>query len=119
EAGLYAGRAAYIGGCAGTSNTLAGFRFGIPVVGTAAHSWVLSFKEEREAFSKLQALLGDYCVQLVDTYDTLGGVRLAAELGKPLRGVRLDSGDLLKLSKQARQILDEHGLRDVLIMATN
>ncbi len=119
QAGVYAGRAAYIGGCAGTSNTLAGYQFGIPVVGTAAHSWVLSFEKEREAFEKIQSLLGEYCVQLVDTYDTLDGIRLAAEVGRPLRAIRLDSGNLLELSREARKILDGFGLTDVEIMATN
>src|SRR5207344_2713400 len=95
EAGVLGARAAYIGGCIGTSNTLAGFRFAIPVVGTCAHSWVMSFASEQEAFRKLQETLGSHAVQLVDTYDTLEGVRRAAALGQPLWGVRLDSGDFL------------------------
>ncbi len=73
EAGVLGARAAYIGGCAGTSNTLAGFRFGIPVMGTAAHSWVMSFACETEAFRKLQRVLGEATIQLIDTYDTLEG----------------------------------------------
>ena len=72
EAGVLGARAAYIGGCAGTSNTLAGFRYGIPVMGTSAHSWVMSFPGEMEAFRQLQRVLGDSTVQLIDTYDTLG-----------------------------------------------
>jgi nicotinate phosphoribosyltransferase len=75
EAGVLAGRAAYLGGCVGTSNTLAGFRYGVPVFGTAAHSWVLSFCGETEAFRKLQQILGASTVQLVDTYNTIEGVK--------------------------------------------
>jgi nicotinate phosphoribosyltransferase len=115
EAGVLGARAAYIGGCTGTSNALAGFRYGIPVVGTAAHSWVMSFETETEAFRELQTLLADQTVQLIDTYDPLEGARIAARLGKPLRGVRIDSGDLLRLSRQIRRILDSAGLRDVKI----
>lgn len=118
-AGVLAGRAAYIGGCIGTSNTEAGMRFGIPVFGTAAHSWTMAFPDEREAFKRLQQLLGESTVFLIDTYDTLEGARLAAEIGRPVWGVRLDSGDLVSLSKQVRHILDEAGLHDAKIMATN
>jgi nicotinate phosphoribosyltransferase len=118
-AGVLAARAAYIGGCNGTSNALAGYRFGIPVYGTAAHSWVLSFADEREAFARLQALLGERCVHLVDTHDPRNGTRIAASLGRPLWGVRLDSGDLAALAREARRILDEAGLREAKIMATN
>ena len=119
EAGVLAGRAAYIAGCSGTSNALAGMRFNIPVFGTAAHSWTMSFDSERESFEKLQQLLGDATVFLLDTYDTLGGARLTASLGKPLWGVRLDSGDLVTLSQEVRRILDEAGLHDAKIFATN
>lgn len=118
-AGVLAGRAAFLGGCNGTSNALAGYRFGIPVYGTAAHSWVLSFTNEREAFARLQSLLGERCVHLVDTHDTLNGTRVAAALGRPLWGIRLDSGDLGALAREARRILDDAGLRDAKIMATN
>jgi nicotinate phosphoribosyltransferase len=118
QAGVLGARAAYIGGCLGTSNTLTGFRYGVPVYGTAAHSWVMSFDSEREAFKKLQQLLGEYTVQLVDTYDPLQGVKTAAELGKPLWGIRIDSGDLLELSRQARRILDDARLRDARIMVS-
>jgi nicotinate phosphoribosyltransferase len=118
EAGVLGARAAFIGGCAGTSNALAGLRFGIPVMGTAAHSWVLSFETETEAFRQLQRLLGSQTVQLIDTYDTLDGARTAARLGKPLWGVRLDSGDLLPLAREVRRILDNAGLQDTKIMAS-
>lgn len=118
EAGVLGARAAYIGGCAGTSNALAGYRYGIPVMGTAAHSWVMSFASETEAFARLQQLLGENTVQLIDTYDSLNGARIAAELGKPLWGVRLDSGDLPSLSREVRRILDDAGLRDAKIMAS-
>jgi nicotinate phosphoribosyltransferase len=118
EAGALAGRAAYIGGCIGTSNTLTGFRTGIPVYGTAAHSWVLAFPSEREAQRRLQELLGPDTVYLIDTYDTLEGARIAASLGRPLWGVRLDSGDLIELSRAVRRILDEAGLAEAKIMAS-
>jgi nicotinate phosphoribosyltransferase len=118
EAGVLGARAAYIGGCAGTSNTLAGYRYGIPVMGTAAHSWVMAFESERAAFRELQQLLGDRTIQLIDTYDAAEGTKLAAELGKPLWGVRLDSGDFLEQSRAVRRILDEAGLGDAKIMAS-
>jgi nicotinate phosphoribosyltransferase len=118
EAGVLGARASYIGGCAGTSNTLAGFRYGIPVMGTSAHSWVMSFPCEMEAFRRLQRVLGDSTVHLLDTYDSLEGARHAAKLGKPLGGVRIDSGDFLSLSRQIRAILDEAGLPEARIMAS-
>ena len=118
EAGVLAGRAAYIGGCTGTSNTESGFRYGIPVFGTAAHSWVMSFPHERTAFEQLQKLLGEGTIYLIDTYDTLEGARRAAELGKPLWGVRLDSGNLVELAPAVRKILDDAGLTDAKIFAT-
>ena len=118
EAGVLGARASYLGGCAGTSNTLAGFRYGIPVVGTSAHSWVMSFPCEMEAFRRLQRVLGDSTVQLLDTYNSLEGARHAAKLGKPLGGVRIDSGDFLSLSRQIRTILDEAGLPEAKIMAS-
>lgn len=119
EAGCLAGRAAFLAGCAGTSNVEAGMRFAVPVFGTAAHSWILSFADESLAFRKLQELLGTRTVQLIDTYDTLEGARNAVSLGKPLWGVRLDSGDLLTLSKAVRLILNEAGLLETRIMATS
>jgi nicotinate phosphoribosyltransferase len=118
QAGVLGARAAYIAGCAGTSNTLAGFRYGIPVMGTSAHSWVMSFPCESEAFKKLQRVLGDATVQLIDTYDSIEGARTAAKLGPPLWGVRIDSGDFHAVSRQVRAILDEAGLNDARIMAS-
>ncbi len=118
EAGVLGARAAYIGGCAGTSNALAGFRFGIPVMGTAAHSWVMSFETETAAFAELQRLLGERTVQLIDTHDPVEGARIAARLGKPLWGVRIDSGELPGLSREVRRILDAAGLQGAKIMAS-
>lgn len=119
EAGCLAGRAAFLAGCVGTSNVEAGMRFGVPVFGTAAHSWILSFGSEAEAFRRLQELLGEKTVQLIDTYDTVEGARQAILLGRPLWGVRLDSGDLVALSKEVRGLLDAAGMQSVKIMATN
>jgi len=118
EAGTLGARAAYLGGCTGTSNTLAGFRYGIPVMGTAAHSWVMSFPCEEGAFRKLQKVLGPATVHLLDTYDTIEAARRAAKLGAPLWGVRLDSGDFDQLSRQVRAILDDAGLAEAKIMAS-
>lgn len=119
EAGVLAARAAYIGGCIGTSNTLAGRKFGIPVLGTSAHSWVMSFPTELEAYRRLQALLGPATTYLIDTYDTEEGARLAASLGRPISGVRVDSGNLLEVSRTVRAILNDAGLPDAKIMATS
>jgi nicotinate phosphoribosyltransferase len=118
EAGVLAGRAAYIGGCAGTSNTESGMRYGVPVFGTASHSWVMSFPTEIAAFEQLQKLLGESTVYLIDSYETLEGARRAASLGPPLWGVRLDSGNLSELAPAVRKILDDAGLADAKIMAT-
>lgn len=126
DGGLSASRAAYIGGCAGTSNVLAGRLHGIPVMGTHAHSWVMLFDDELEAFLRYAEALPNNCIFLVDTYNTLEGVRHAVEAGRWLRerghrlaGVRLDSGDLAWLSIQARQILDEAGFNDSVIVGSN
>jgi nicotinate phosphoribosyltransferase len=118
EAGVLAGRAAYIGGCIGTSNTETGFRYGIPVFGTNAHSWIMSFPSEIEAFRALQGLLGEATAYLIDSYDTLEGARRAVSLGPPLWGVRLDSGNMVELAPAVRRILDDAGMRDAKIMAT-
>src|SRR5262249_19493092 len=103
---------------AGTSNAEAGLRYDVPVFGTAAHSWVMSFPNEMAAFEQLQHLLGESTVYLIDSYDTLEGARRAAGLGRPLWGVRLDSGNLVELVPAVRKILDEAGLQDAKIMAT-
>ncbi|MES2922871.1 MAG: nicotinate phosphoribosyltransferase [Verrucomicrobiota bacterium] len=126
DGALSASRAAHIGGCATTSNVLAGRTFGIPLKGTHAHSWVMSFETELEAFEQYAAALPGNCTFLVDTYDTLEGVRNAVKMGIKLRetghrllGIRLDSGDLAWLSQQARAILDEGGFPDAAIVASN
>jgi nicotinate phosphoribosyltransferase len=126
DGSLSASRAAYIGGCAATSNVLAGKLYGIPVKGTHAHSWVMSFDSERESFAGYARVLPNNCVFLVDTYDTLDGVRNAIAIGKELRaeghelvGIRLDSGDLAYLSIEARKLLDEAGFPQAAILASN
>ena len=126
DGALSASRSAYLGGCDGTSNTLAGKLYGIPLVGTHAHSWVMIFDTETEAFEAFAHAFPNNCVFLVDTYDSLDGVSQAAEVGKKLRdrghkmlGVRLDSGDLAYFSIEARRILDEAGLEGAVVMASN
>lgn len=126
DGALAASRAAYIGGVAGTSNVLAGKLFGIPVKGTHAHSWVMAFDSEREAFAAYAEAMPNNCVFLVDTYNTADGVRHAVEVGRRLEaaghrlgGIRLDSGDLAYLSNQARQTLDEAGFSQAEILASN
>ncbi|MDA8743082.1 nicotinate phosphoribosyltransferase [Rubripirellula amarantea] len=126
DGGLSASRAAYIGGCAATSNVLAGKLYGIPVRGTHAHSWVMSFDTELEAFEHYAAAMPNNCVFLVDTYNTIDGVHNAIKIGRKLEklgrrmvGVRLDSGDLAALSIQARQLLDAGGFQDAKIVASN
>lgn len=126
DGALAAARAAYVGGCEATSNVLAGRLFGIPVRGTHAHSWVMSFGSELESFQAYASSMPNNCVFLVDTYDTLAGVRHAVEVGRWLRsqghklvGVRLDSGDLAYLSIEARKILDEAGFHDTVIVASS
>ncbi|MBW3596271.1 MAG: nicotinate phosphoribosyltransferase [Planctomycetes bacterium] len=125
DGGVSASRAAYIGGCAATSNVLAGKLFDIPVKGTHAHSWVMAFDEEQEAFDTYARAMPHNSLFLVDTYDTLSGVRRAVQAGRLLReaghemlGIRLDSGDLAALSIEARKILDEGGFPDASIVAS-
>jgi nicotinate phosphoribosyltransferase len=126
DGGLSASRAAYIGGCSGTSNVLAGKLFGIPVRGTHAHSWVMVFEDELEAFRKYASGLPDPCILLVDTYDTIEGIKRAIKVGRELRkegrdlaGVRLDSGDLASLSMKARRMLDEAGFQNTTIVGSS
>ncbi len=118
EAGVYAARAAFIGGCVGTSNVETGKRFGIPVYGTAAHSFTMAFDREIDAFRAYFKVFPESSTLLLDTYDTIGAARLATEFGPKLRGVRLDSGDLVDLSKRVRAILDEAGMRRTKIFAS-
>lgn len=126
DGGLAASRAAHLGGCAATSNVLAGKRFGIPVRGTHAHSWVMFHGDELAAFRAYAEALPGNCTLLVDTYDTLDGVRHAIEVGREMRarghelaGVRLDSGDLAHLSIAARRMLDEAGFPAARVVASN
>jgi nicotinate phosphoribosyltransferase len=118
EAGLRAARAAYVGGCAATSNVLAGMRYGVPIAGTAAHSWTQIFPSERQSFEALAQTFPDSAILLIDTYDSLAGVEIAATLGRPVSGVRLDSGELLEKSRRVREILDRHGLYETKIVAS-
>lgn len=126
DGSLTATRASYIGGCNATSNVWAGQYLGIPVRGTHAHSWVMVMEDELESFRAYARALPNNCTFLVDTYDTIEGVKHAVEVGKELAalghkllGIRLDSGDLVALSKAARQILDEGGFPDAVIVASN
>lgn len=129
DAGIYGARAAVIGGCIGTSNVLAGQLFDVPVKGTHAHSWIMSFPDEYTAFKAYSEIYPGACLLLVDTYDTLksgipNAIRVFTEMreaGIPLKGygIRLDSGDLAYLSKKARKMLDEAGFPDAVISASN
>ncbi|MDY0168828.1 MAG: nicotinate phosphoribosyltransferase [Thermoguttaceae bacterium] len=126
DGGLTAARAGYLGGCVGTSNVLAGQVYGIPVKGTHAHSWVMCFDDEPSALRAYAEAMPNNCILLVDTYDTLQGVRHAVAVGRQLRqrgfdlaGIRLDSGDLAVLSIDARKILDEAGFSDTKIVASS
>ncbi len=118
QAGVLAARAAFIGGCAGTSNVLAGYEMGIPVFGTMAHSFVQFFDQETEAFQHFWDAFGEDSTLLVDTYDTLAGVQKALDLGEKIQGVRLDSGDLLSLAFKTRELLDQQGRPEVQIVAS-
>jgi nicotinate phosphoribosyltransferase len=125
DGGLAASRAAYAGGCSATSNVLAGKLYGIPVRGTHAHSWVMSFDSELESFHAWARAMPANCIFLVDTYDSIEGVRHAIEAGAELRrqgremlGIRLDSGDLAALSREARRMLDQAGFPEAQIVAS-
>lgn len=129
DSGTYGARAAVIGGCKGTSNVLAGQMFDVPVLGTHAHSWIMSFPDEYTAFKTYANLYPSACILLVDTYDTLksgipNAIRVFNEMraaGIPLTyyGIRMDSGDLAYLSKKAREMLDAAGFPDAVISASN
>lgn len=126
DGSLAASRAAHVGGAHATSNVLAGRLYGIPVKGTHAHSWVMSFDEELEAFRQYADAMPNNCTFLVDTYDTVSGVKNAIRVGEELRakghalqGVRLDSGDLAVLSQKARALLDEAGFPQAAVVASN
>lgn len=129
DAGIYGARAAMIGGCVGTSNVLCGKLFNVPVRGTHAHSWIMSFPDELTAFRTYAGLYPNSCILLVDTYDTLkSGVPNAIKVFKEMRdsgiklssyGIRLDSGDLSYLSKKAKKMLDAEGFTDAIISASN
>jgi len=125
DGGLTAARAAYIGGCVGTSNLQAGERFGIPVSGTQAHSWIMFFESEDEAFQTYASAMPNNCVLLVDTYNSIEGVRHAIDVASQLRkeghemiGVRLDSGDRVALSIEARRMLDKAGFTNAKIVCS-
>lgn len=126
DGALSAARATFVGGCESTSNTFAGQCFNIPVKGTHAHSFIMAFDEELTSFQEYAKALPHNCVFLVDTYDTLRGVRNAIQVGKwlkengyPFLGIRLDSGDIAYLSIESRKLLDEAGFHDTKIFASN
>jgi nicotinate phosphoribosyltransferase len=126
DGAISASRASYVGGCSSTSNVMAGKLFNIPVAGTHAHSWIMSFENELEAFMAYADAFPDNCILLVDTYDTLSGVKNAItvgkrlkEKGKVLKGIRIDSGDLAYFSNIARKMLDEAGFAEAKIVASN
>ena len=128
DAAVYGARAAYIGGASGTATVMAGQEFGIPVNGTMAHSWVMYYKDEYEAFRRYAEVYPDNVMLLVDTYDVIhsgvpNAIRIAKEVlepaGRRLKGVRLDSGDLAYLSKKVRKMLDDAGLADCKIVVSN
>lgn len=126
DGAITASRAAYIGGCDATSNLMAGKYYQIPVRGTHAHSWVMSYGNEADAYRGFANAMPNNCIFLVDTYDTINGIKNAIEIGKELRdnghallGIRLDSGDLSALSKTARKMLDEAGMTDTAIVASD
>ena len=126
DGAMSASRASFIGGAGATSNTLAGAQYGIPVLGTMAHSWVMSFDSELESFRAFADLYPENAIFLIDTYDTLGsGIENTLIVGEELKnkghnfGIRLDSGDLCYLSKQVRKRLDEAGFPDAFIVVSN
>ena len=126
DGAMAASRAAYVGGCSSTSNVLAGKLFGIPVSGTHAHSWVMAFDDELSAFTAYAEAMPENCILLVDTYNTIEGIKNAIRVGeylkqkgKQLKGIRIDSGDLAYFSVQARKMLDKAGFTETAIVASN
>ncbi|GJQ58794.1 MAG: nicotinate phosphoribosyltransferase [Candidatus Scalindua sp. AMX11] len=118
QAGVLAARASYIGGCVGTSNVLTAYELGIPAIGTIAHSWIMGYENEFKSFEDFQKVFPENTTLLIDTYDSIKGAQLAATIGKKLKGVRLDSGNISLLSKKVRRILDSAGLQQVKITAS-
>jgi nicotinate phosphoribosyltransferase len=118
EAAVHAARAAYLAGCTSTSNVEAGYRFGIPLSGTMAHSWVKSFANELDAFKAYAAVYGDRSIFLIDTYDTLAAARSIVKAGLHPAAVRIDSGDLAALSREVRRILDAAGLKHTRVVVS-
>jgi len=118
ESGVLAPRAAFVGGCRGTSNVASGYRFGIPIYGTQAHSWIMAFEDEEEAFRRFLEIFPGNAVLLVDTYDVRAAVETILAIGRKPRGVRLDSGDLAADSIWVRHRLDEAGWNDVQVFAS-
>ncbi len=118
QAGVLAARACFIGGCVGTSYVLAAYELGIPAVGTVAHSWVMAYDNEYESYKDFRKIFPNDTILLIDTYDTVIGARLATKIGKRLKGVRLDSGNITLLSKRVRKVLDDAGLKHVKIVAS-
>jgi len=126
DGAISASRAAFIGGCSASSDVIAGKLFGIPVRGTHAHSWIMAFDEEKKAFETFAEIMPSNCVMLVDTYESIEGVKKAIAVAKGMKnkgfelsGVRLDSGDLARLSIEIRKILDSEGFNNTQIMASN
>ncbi|MFX1538547.1 MAG: nicotinate phosphoribosyltransferase [Promethearchaeota archaeon] len=118
-AAIRGAKAAYIGGCVGTSNVMTEVLFGIPSFGTQAHSWIMSFESEEEAFDAYFQVYGSETLALIDTYDTIQGAKNAAMLPGSIKGVRLDSGDMTKLSVSVREILDAAGKKEGMIFASS
>jgi len=118
DAAVLAARASYLSGCLGTSNVEAGYQLGLPVFGTQAHSFVMAFDAEEEAFRTYYDTFPESCVLLIDTYDVPKGAEKAAQVAPGMRGVRIDSGDVVELSRKVRDILDSHGLHDARIIAS-
>ncbi len=118
DTAVLAARACFIGGCKATSNVEAGHKMGIPVSGTEAHSFIMAFDEEKEAFEGYYRCFGEHAILLIDTYDVLEGAETAAEVAPNMRGVRIDSGDVAELSKEVRRLLDERGREEAMVFAS-